>query len=187
VVRTVEKGGEAAQLDVDGADPFVGCGTSLTLFLAGRALVVSGSVGRSVQTRAEQQVGAEMDGFVRDEPVLFQVREGNNNNKHAYIGQLISFTHIRALLVIHDRGVLAQSLMGGTARRWEDLRGPVDRDGYILKSNSLGETLSQRVKQKNYGRGGFVLFLEREQIMASKNITQGIRKDDGLLTRLDLT
>jgi hypothetical protein len=30
----------------------------------------------------------------------------NNNNKHPYAGQLNSFTRLRALLVLHDRGVL---------------------------------------------------------------------------------
>jgi hypothetical protein len=29
----------------------------------------------------------------------------NNNDKHAYAGQLNSFTHLRALLVLHDRGI----------------------------------------------------------------------------------
>jgi hypothetical protein len=28
------------------------------------------------------------------------------NDKHAYAGQLNSFTHQRALLVLHDRGIL---------------------------------------------------------------------------------
>jgi hypothetical protein len=30
----------------------------------------------------------------------------NNNNKHAYAGQLNSFTHLRALLVLHDRSIV---------------------------------------------------------------------------------
>jgi hypothetical protein len=29
-----------------------------------------------------------------------------NNNEHAYAGQLNSFTHLRALLVLHDRSIL---------------------------------------------------------------------------------
>ena len=33
----------------------------------------------------------------------------NNNNKHAYAGATDSFTHLRVLLVLTDRGILAQS------------------------------------------------------------------------------
>jgi hypothetical protein len=33
----------------------------------------------------------------------------NDNNKHAYAGQLNSFAHRRALLVFHDCGILAQA------------------------------------------------------------------------------
>jgi hypothetical protein len=33
----------------------------------------------------------------------------HNNNTHAYAGQLNSFTLLRALLVLTDRGILAQS------------------------------------------------------------------------------
>jgi hypothetical protein len=40
---------------------------------------------------------------------------GNNNNEHAYAGQLNSFAHLRALLVLHDRGILGP----GRERRWE--------------------------------------------------------------------
>jgi hypothetical protein len=36
----------------------------------------------------------------------FLTGENNNNYyKHAYAGQLNSFTHLRALLVLHDRGI----------------------------------------------------------------------------------
>jgi hypothetical protein len=33
----------------------------------------------------------------------------NNNNKHAYASQLNSFTHLRALVVLTDRGILAHA------------------------------------------------------------------------------
>jgi hypothetical protein len=36
---------------------------------------------------------------------LSTVYNNNNDNKHAYAGQLNSFTHIRALFVLHDRGI----------------------------------------------------------------------------------
>jgi hypothetical protein len=35
-----------------------------------------------------------------------------NNNKHAHAGQLNSFTDLNALLVLHDRGILAHVLLG---------------------------------------------------------------------------
>jgi hypothetical protein len=35
----------------------------------------------------------------------------NNNNKHAYAGQLNSFTHLRALLVLHDRGIITIDIL----------------------------------------------------------------------------
>jgi WD40 repeat protein len=31
----------------------------------------------------------------------------HHHHEHAYAGQLNSFTHLRALLVLHDRGILA--------------------------------------------------------------------------------
>ena len=34
----------------------------------------------------------------------------NNNNKHAYAGQLNSFAHLEALLVLHDRGIKPESV-----------------------------------------------------------------------------
>jgi hypothetical protein len=34
-----------------------------------------------------------------------------NNDKHAYASQLNSFTHTRVLLVLHDRGILAHSII----------------------------------------------------------------------------
>jgi hypothetical protein len=33
----------------------------------------------------------------------------SNNNKHAFAGKLNSFPHISALLVLHDRGILAHA------------------------------------------------------------------------------
>jgi hypothetical protein len=37
--------------------------------------------------------------------MFYRIRHINNNrNKHAYAGQLNSFIHQRALLVLHDRG-----------------------------------------------------------------------------------
>jgi hypothetical protein len=45
----------------------------------------------------------------------FQVRlqvnnnNNNNNNKHAYAGQRNRFTYLRALLVLHYRGITAGS------------------------------------------------------------------------------
>jgi hypothetical protein len=32
--------------------------------------------------------------------------DSNNNNKHVYAGQLNSFTQLRALQKLHDRGIL---------------------------------------------------------------------------------
>ena len=34
------------------------------------------------------------------------IRPHNNNNKHAHASQLNSCTHVRALLILHDRGIL---------------------------------------------------------------------------------
>ena len=31
----------------------------------------------------------------------------NNDNRYAYAGQLNSFTHLRALFMLHNRGILA--------------------------------------------------------------------------------
>jgi hypothetical protein len=38
--------------------------------------------------------------------LVSNVRKNNNNDKHAYAGQLYSFTHLRALLVLRDRGIM---------------------------------------------------------------------------------
>ena len=35
------------------------------------------------------------------------ILRGNNSDKPAYAGQLNSFTHLRALLVLHDHVILA--------------------------------------------------------------------------------
>jgi hypothetical protein len=37
--------------------------------------------------------------------ILQHIDKIYNNSKHAYAGQLNSFTHLRALLVLHDRGI----------------------------------------------------------------------------------
>ena len=43
----------------------------------------------------------------------------NNNNKHTYAGQLNSFTPLRALLVLHDRGIyLAQATSVAGQEGW---------------------------------------------------------------------
>jgi thiamine phosphate synthase YjbQ (UPF0047 family) len=40
--------------------------------------------------------------------VCKKVLHNNNYYKHAYAGQLNSFTHLRPLLVIHDRGMITK-------------------------------------------------------------------------------
>jgi hypothetical protein len=81
--------------------------------------------------------------------------------KNAYGGQLNRFTHLRALLVLHDRGNFGARqlapLMVGSVRRWDDLRGPrsrvfvdlhytmlptVPRRGAPLRAGGLPSTLS---------------------------------------------
>jgi hypothetical protein len=48
-------------------------------------------------------VAAQYSGVDDDESEYIQ---GNkNNHKHTYAGQLNSFTRLRALLVLHDRGI----------------------------------------------------------------------------------
>jgi hypothetical protein len=42
------------------------------------------------------------------EPYSFHI----NDNKHAYAGQLNSFTHLRALLALHDRGIFFSGVFG---------------------------------------------------------------------------
>jgi hypothetical protein len=42
---------------------------------------------------------------------ICQYLHSNNNNKRAYAGQLNTFIHLRALLVIHDRGINLHSFL----------------------------------------------------------------------------
>jgi hypothetical protein len=52
---------------------------------------------------------------------LWRCFDNNNSSKHAYAGQLNSFTHLRALMVLHGRDILVPSqnaFCGRHSRRW---------------------------------------------------------------------
>jgi hypothetical protein len=46
------------------------------------------------------------------------VIEVTNNNKHAYAGQPNSFTHPRAVLVLHDRGIFWPRQLASLGKRY---------------------------------------------------------------------
>jgi hypothetical protein len=52
------------------------------------------------------QLDAAMRTHMHREQNLYN---NNSHNKHAYAGQLNSWTHLRGLLVLHDRGILAHT------------------------------------------------------------------------------
>jgi hypothetical protein len=71
------------------------------------------------------------------------IEVNNNNNKHAYAGQLNRLTHLKALLVLHDRCVLAHAT--SVADGWNgNANGCTSRQEHICYCSKIGSLLLMR-------------------------------------------